>query len=66
MHSGVSMIYSAYLLAHQQECKSHNVVINVSAYMNKRFILNLYKYLKKRSYAITRFKCIIIYVIGKK
>ena len=47
MHEGVSMIYSAYLLTHRQECKSRNGFINLSVYMNKRFIQNLNKSIKK-------------------
>ena len=53
MQEGVSMIYSAYLLTNQQECKSRNGFINLSAYMNKRLIQNLNKSIKRRSNAIS-------------
>jgi hypothetical protein len=53
MHEGVSMIYSAYLLTHRQECKSRNGFINFSAFMDKRFIQNLNKSIKRRSNAIS-------------
>ena len=53
MHEGVSMIYSAYLLTHRQECKSRNGFINFSAYMNKLFIQNLNKSIKRRSNPIS-------------
>ena len=58
MHEGVSMIYPAYLLTHQQKCKSRNGFNNLSTYMNKRLIQHLNKYLKIRSSEISLFKVI--------
>ena len=58
MHEVLSMIYSAYLLTHRQECKSRNGFINLSAYMDTRFIQNLNKSIKRKSNAISWFKFI--------
>ena len=53
IQEGVSMIYSAYILTHRQECKSCNGFINLSAYMNKHLIEHLNKSIKRRSSAIS-------------